>query len=215
MSKETIYDKDMRPALREYLLKRYPEERGKCIHKEEMNLAVAYKDYCRADYIIVQEDMMIGIEIKSSADSLDRLHKQQWKYRGVCNSFVVCTTQKHVDYLNKYFSHMKGLLLVKDRAINVAIKKEKLIDSIECLAEEKIFDDEHLSPDALAGMLLKPEALAYIHRYSKNRRWSRFQSDRLRKIIGMYLAEEHGIPPLAKYVRQCIIKRNTLPEQSK
>ena len=67
----TLYDKDIREPLFDFLEEQY----GKVRILEEKNIGRV-----RADIVMITEDALYGIEIKSDADTYTRLKKQVKNY---------------------------------------------------------------------------------------------------------------------------------------
>ena len=80
-----LYDKDIRDPLFDFLEERYHKIR--IIEEKQMGRS-------RADIVMVTEDSVFGIEIKSDADSYTRLNRQVKDYDRVFDyNYVVAGTR--------------------------------------------------------------------------------------------------------------------------
>ena len=82
-----LYDKDIREPLFYYLEERF----GKSRILEELNMGRS-----RADVVMVLPQRIVGLEIKSNADTYDRLERQVKDYNKFCDSNYIVTGLRHV-----------------------------------------------------------------------------------------------------------------------
>lgn len=98
-----LYDKDIREPLFWHLEDTY----GKCRIFEEVPMAKA-----RADVMMVLPHEIIGIEIKSNADTYDRLAGQVRNYDKFCDRNMVVTGLRHIKHIAKHIPEYWGILCV-------------------------------------------------------------------------------------------------------
>ena len=100
-----LYDKDIREPLFLFLEERY----GKVRFLEEKNIGRS-----RADIVMITENALIGIEIKSDADTYTRLGKQVQDYDRYydCNYVVIGT--RHVQHIEEHVPAWWGIITVEE-----------------------------------------------------------------------------------------------------
>lgn len=111
-----LYDKDIREPLFDYLEERF----GKTRMFEEKIIGRA-----RADIIMLTDDSVIGIEIKSDADSYERLKRQVRYYNKFCDRNYVAVGRSHEKHVDKHVPKEWGILIisVQEGQIQVAEKR--------------------------------------------------------------------------------------------
>lgn len=98
-----LYDKDIRDPLYDYLEEQY----GKIRVFEEINIG-----RCRADMLMLTDDCITGIEIKSDADTYERLKRQVRFYNKYCDRNYVAIGVSHAKHVAKHIPDFWGILIV-------------------------------------------------------------------------------------------------------
>lgn len=107
-----LYDKDIREPMFDYL-----EERlGKIRIFEEKIMGRS-----RADVIILTDESIIGIEIKSDADTYERLKRQVRDYNKYCDYNYVAVGKSHEKQVHKHIPQEWGIFVIsmEDGAIQI------------------------------------------------------------------------------------------------
>lgn len=116
-----LYDKDIREPLFDYLEERF----GKIRIIEEKNMGRS-----RADIIMVMPDCIVGLEIKSDADTYERLKRQVKDYNKYCDRNYIVVGKSHEKHIEKYVPAHWGILVINDRNNMIAIEeKRELLDN--------------------------------------------------------------------------------------
>lgn len=98
-----LYDKDIREPLFDYLEDNF----GKCRIFEEVPMSKA-----RADVMMVLPSEIVGVEIKSSVDTYDRLHGQVLNYNKFCDRNYVAVGLRHAKHVSEYIPDFWGILCI-------------------------------------------------------------------------------------------------------
>lgn len=110
-----LYDKDIREPLFWYLEDNY----GKCRIFEEVPMLKT-----RADIMMVLPDELIGIEIKSSVDTYERLKHQVPGYNSFCDKNYLAIGMRHLKHAAEHIPDYWGILCIySDKGI---IKVEQI-----------------------------------------------------------------------------------------
>jgi hypothetical protein len=116
-----LYDKDIREPLFDYLEARF----GKIRIIEEKNMG-----HSRADIIMVMPERIVGLEIKSDADTYERLKRQVKDYNKYCDRNYIVVGKSHEKHIDKYVPSHWGILVINDRNNSVVIEeKRELLDN--------------------------------------------------------------------------------------
>lgn len=99
-----LYDKDIREPLFEFLEERY----GKIRIIEEKRMGRS-----RADVVMVTEDAVTGIEIKSDADTYARLERQVKDYNRFFDYNVVVVGSSHGLHIEEHVPDWWGIITVE------------------------------------------------------------------------------------------------------
>lgn len=99
-----LKDKDMREPLFEFLEERY----GKVRIIEEKTMGRS-----RADVVMVTEDSLIGIEIKSDADTYTRLARQVKDYNRFFDYNIVAVGKSHATHVCEHIPDYWGIVSVE------------------------------------------------------------------------------------------------------
>ncbi len=98
---KVLYDKDIREPLFEYLEERYGKIRileEKCMGKS------------RADVVMVRPGLLVGIEIKSDADTYARLKRQTKDYDRFCDENYVAVGSTHAMHVGEHIPAWWGII---------------------------------------------------------------------------------------------------------
>ena len=99
MEKQTLHDKDIREPLFDFLEETY----GKIRILEEKTTGRA-----RADVVMITEDKLYGIEIKSDADTYARLKKQVRNYDLYYDRNIVVVGSSHGSHIAEHVPGIGG-----------------------------------------------------------------------------------------------------------
>lgn len=99
-----LYDKDIREPLFEYLEEQY----GRIRIIEEKQIRK-----CRADALMVTEDALVGIEIKSDADTYARLEGQVKYYNQFFDYNMIVIGSTHAAHIKEHVPDWWGIIVVE------------------------------------------------------------------------------------------------------
>ena len=99
-----LYDKDIREPLFDFLEEKY----GKVRILEEKTMGRS-----RADVVMVLDNEVIGIEIKSDADTYARLASQVKDYDKFCDKNYVVIGSSHVAHIDEHIPKYWGVISVE------------------------------------------------------------------------------------------------------
>ena len=102
--KETLYDKDIREPLFDFL----EETFGKSRILEEKQTANV-----RADVVMITPALLYGIEIKSDADTYTRLAKQVKYYNWFFDRNIIVVGTKHAAHVKEHVPNWWGIITVE------------------------------------------------------------------------------------------------------
>ncbi|MDO4188904.1 MAG: sce7726 family protein [Lachnospiraceae bacterium] len=116
-----LYDKDIREPLFEY----FEEHLGKVRVIEEKQIGKA-----RADVMLVMDATLIGVEIKSDADTYARLEKQVMEYNRCFDKNYVVVGTKHASHIEEHVPDWWGIITVEeaDGKVDFYVLREPLIN---------------------------------------------------------------------------------------
>ncbi len=101
---ETLYDKDIREPLFDFLEEKY----GKVRILEEKRTGSA-----RADVVMITPTLLYGIEIKSDADTYARLSKQVKNYDWYYDRNIIVAGSTHAAHIREHVSDWWGIITVE------------------------------------------------------------------------------------------------------
>ena len=112
-----LYDRDIREPLFWYLEERY----GKVRFFEEKEIGVS-----RADVMLVTEDSVMGLEIKSDADSYARLKRQIRDYNRYFDYNCVVIGKRHAKHIDEHVPAFWGIIVCEanDDDVSFSIMRE-------------------------------------------------------------------------------------------
>ncbi len=111
-----LYDIDIREPLFDYLEERF----GKTRMFEEKNIGRS-----RADVLMLTESQMIGLEIKSDADTYERLKKQVRNYDKYCDINYVVIGKSHEMHVEKHIPAYWGILTAYYDGHQIVIEEQR------------------------------------------------------------------------------------------
>lgn len=100
-----LYDKDIREPLFEYLDETYGKNR--IIEEKQIRK-------CRADVMMVLDEDLVGIEIKSDADTYVRLERQVKFYNLFFDYNMVVVGTSHAAHIKEYVPEWWGIITVEE-----------------------------------------------------------------------------------------------------
>lgn len=115
-----LYDEDIREPLFDYL----EEHFGKTRIFEEKIIGKS-----RADIILLTESQVIGLEIKSDADSYERLKRQVRYYNMYCDRNYVVVGKTHEKHVEKHVPGDWGILVVSVEGRTIVVSMQR--DAVE------------------------------------------------------------------------------------
>ena len=126
-----LYDKDIREPLFDYLEERF----GKSRIFEEVPMSRA-----RADVMMVLPDELVGIEIKSSVDTYERLKGQVRNYNKFCDRCYAAVGLRHAKHISEHIPDFWGILCIYEDNRRIIIEELR-----EALSNPKLNPDFQLS----------------------------------------------------------------------
>lgn len=107
-------DIDIREPLFDYLDEKYFKNR--IIEEKTMGRS-------RADVIMVLENEVIGFEIKSDADTYERLKRQARDYNKYCDKNYIVIGQSHLKHVEEHIAKSWGILCVTEEDGEIKIEE--------------------------------------------------------------------------------------------
>lgn len=98
-----LYDKEIREPLFDYLEEKY----GKIRIIEEKSMGRS-----RADLIMIMEEHIVGIEIKSDADTYERLKRQVKDYNKFCDKNYIVIGKSHEKHIEEHVPADWGIITI-------------------------------------------------------------------------------------------------------
>lgn len=147
---------------------------------------------CRADIAVVNGHL-IGYEIKSDQDSLQRLKEQIKSYNAIFDKVSVIVGNRHVNSIQKYIPDWWGVI--------VSTKSSTEVVNFELIRKAKINKD--IDPISIAQLLWRNEAEEILYREKIPSKILR----QTRDVLYEYLVEIFSIKQLQKIVRDYLKKR--------
>ena len=111
-----LYDRDIREPLFDYLEERF----GKTRMFEEKIIGRS-----RADIIMLTERQLIGLEIKSDADTYERLKRQIRDYNKYCDVNYVVVGKSHEKHVEEHIPSWWGIIVVEAEGKEMVINEKK------------------------------------------------------------------------------------------
>jgi hypothetical protein len=102
---EVLHDKDIREPLFDFLEEHYGKIR--IIEEKQMGRS-------RADVVMVTSDMVIGIEIKSDADTYERLKRQVRDYNKYFDRNIIAVGSTHALRVTEHVPESWGIISVEE-----------------------------------------------------------------------------------------------------
>lgn len=107
-------DREIREPLFDYLDDIYYKNR--IIEEKTMGRS-------RADAIMVLEDTIIGFEIKSDADTYQRLSRQKKDYNKYCDKNYVVVGKSHIKHITEHIDDWWGILCVSNTEKGLCVEE--------------------------------------------------------------------------------------------
>lgn len=125
-----MYDADIREPLFDYLDEVYAKNR---IFEEKI------MGRSRADLIMVVENAFVGLEIKSDADTYERLARQTRDYDKFCDFNYVVAGKSHEKHVAEHVPDWWGILIVseEEKGIAIQLQREPRINP-KCRLEQQV-----------------------------------------------------------------------------
>ena len=114
-----MYDKDIREPLFDFLDEKY----GKNRIFEEKTMGRS-----RADIIMIVENEIIGLEIKSDADTYDRLKRQARDYNKFCDRNYIVIGKSHLKHVKEHIAKAWGIICVQEDGESIEITEIRPAD---------------------------------------------------------------------------------------
>lgn len=111
-----LYDKDIRDPLFDYLEERF----GKTRMFEEKIIGKS-----RADVLMLTKNLIIGLEIKSDADTYVRLKRQIRNYDKYCDANYVVIGKSHEKHIEDHIPEYWGILVVSVLGTEISIEEKR------------------------------------------------------------------------------------------
>jgi len=111
-----LYDEDIRDPLYDYLEERF----GKIRVFEEKTIGRS-----RADMIMLTEDSIVGIEIKSDADTYERLKRQVRFYNKYCDRNYVAIGKSHEKHVEEHVPKFWGIFIVSVEEGTIQVREKR------------------------------------------------------------------------------------------
>lgn len=111
-----LYDCDIREPLFDYLEERF----GKTRMFEEKIIGKS-----RADVLMLTENQLIGLEIKSDADTYERLKQQVKNYDKYCDCNYIVVGSSHEKHVDKHVPAYWGILVVSVSGRDIIIEEKR------------------------------------------------------------------------------------------
>lgn len=114
-----LYDKDIREPLFDYLEERF----GKTRMFEEKIIGKS-----RADVLMLTTNLIVGLEIKSDADTYERLKKQVRNYDKYCDVNYVVIGKSHEKHIEEHIPKYWGILTVFLNGADIIVEEKREAD---------------------------------------------------------------------------------------
>lgn len=111
-----LYDQDIREPLFDYLEERF----GKSRVFEEKVIGKS-----RADILLLTEERLIGLEIKSDMDTYERLKRQVREYNKYCDRNYAVIGRSHEKHIEEHIPSFWGVLSVWEEDGNIIIDEKR------------------------------------------------------------------------------------------
>ncbi len=112
-----LYDRDIREPLFEYLDERF----GKNRILEEKRIGRS-----RADTLMVMPGIFVGLEIKSDADTYERLKRQVRDYDRFCDKNYIVIGKSHEKHVEEHIPEHWGILTVMSDGTDIVFEEKRV-----------------------------------------------------------------------------------------
>lgn len=179
-------DCDIRASLRDFLASAHAEENALLL--DELGLC----DYeARVDLAVINGSLN-GFEIKSDADTLERLPRQQVAYSRALETVTIVVGPKYAETIATHIPSWWGI-----------IKAVSVNGSIELNTVRQAARNPSPDPVAIASFLWRDEALAILREIGADRG----VTSKPRQKVWQRLSEKLPIEELSERVRNCLKAR--------
>lgn len=129
-----MYDIDIREPLFDFLDEKYGKNR---IFEEKI------MGRSRADVIMIVEHEIIGLEIKSDADSYERLKRQARDYNKFCDKNYIVIGKSHLKHVSEHIAASWGIICMQQqrtdgRAVVEIVEVRSAQQNPKCRLENQI-----------------------------------------------------------------------------
>lgn len=125
-----LYDQDIREPLFEYLEDHF----GKTRMFEEKRIGRS-----RADIIMLTDECLIGLEIKSDVDTYDRLKRQVRSYNQFCDRNYIVVGKTHKKHVEEHVPKEWGILVVESDSDYAVINQQReALENLKMKREQQI-----------------------------------------------------------------------------
>lgn len=132
-----MYDKDIREPLFDFLDEKYGKNR--IFEEKQMGRS-------RADIIMIVENEIIGFEIKSDADTYERLKRQAKDYNKFCDRNYIVVGKSHIRHVSEHIPKEWGIICVQERDAN-GVVSDNIVD-----VEESLYIKDNISDKVIEIM---------------------------------------------------------------
>lgn len=132
-----LYDKDIREPLFDFLEARY--EKVRVIEEKQMGRS-------RADIVMVLPEALVGIEIKSDADTYARLERQVKDYDQFFDANYVVVGTRHAMHIEEHVPDWWGIITVEEEN-----------GAVDFYVLRKARENPHVDWKKKLGLLWRPE----------------------------------------------------------
>ena len=180
-------DFQIRKAIKEHeLIKHIEDSDTKIIDEMGLNLGSSIID------IAVVNGSMLGYEIKSDRDTLNRLSGQVEQYNKVFDYLNIVTSKKYASIIGDFIPDWWGIIEVEDLKGNISIHQHRIAKA-----------NEDVSSYSLLQLLWKEELVEIIDKFIPNKS----MKNKPKKIIWAYIRDNLDRTTLKDLVRYYLKKR--------
>ncbi|NMA73847.1 MAG: sce7726 family protein [Bacteroidales bacterium] len=149
------------------------------------------------DLLLLTNDSLTAIEIKSENDNLLRLKEQLFEYHKNFNKIILCITEKHLTQIKKNIDKNVGILLYKEDSIQVIknpiirkkLDKKEILHSIPSVYLKQISEKK-------INALNSDEVRAYYSSkplYQIQKEYYRYMASRLQENYNLFISERGSV----------------------
>lgn len=125
-----MYDSDIREPLFDYLDEIYYKNR--ILEEKRMGRS-------RADLIMILENEIIGLEIKSDADTYERLKRQAKDYNKFCDKNYIVIGESHLKHVEDHIAKSWGIICASELHSKIHMAEVRpATDNLKCKIDNQI-----------------------------------------------------------------------------